>query len=291
MKRVDPAVKTTVCSPDLREWVPSSVDNFLRECDRIVKSAEAEDHLVLFRGQSDSEWLLDSTLVRDCMVRLFGFPRVPSSIRQQVSFHRLIASLILMKFGTIWKPSKEAFEKEKSHGIDPWFELLKHVQQYPEKYEHINFAKGTFFLDWTIAQDIGLYFAVFDGPRGSQKIASSDGALWIYDSSATGNILQEEKLCKIMLLMSSGEYLNGDRTFPLMFHPMKQTKQYRALNQKPIYIAQMDFRYDLADVWANYEQQVNETVFYKLRILHCLKAPLAKYLESQNITEVHVYPD
>ena len=99
--------------------MPSSVENFLRERDQIVKVAEDEDHLVLFRGQSNSEWLLDSTFVRDGILKLFGFPKVPSSIRQQVSFHRLMASLLLMKFGTIWKPSKEAFEKEKSHGIDP----------------------------------------------------------------------------------------------------------------------------------------------------------------------------
>ena len=75
MKRVDPALKSTEYSPDLREWVPSSVENFLRERDQIVKVAEDEDHLVLFRGQSNSEWLLDSTFVRDGILKLFGFQR------------------------------------------------------------------------------------------------------------------------------------------------------------------------------------------------------------------------
>ena len=270
--------------------MPSSVENFLRERDQIVKVAEDEDHLVLFRGQSNSEWLLDSTFVRDGILKLFGFPKVPSSIRQQVSFHRLMASLLLMKFGTIWKPSKEAFEKEKSHGIDPWFELLKNAQQYPERYEAVSFVKGTFFVDWTTAQDVGLYFAVYDGQYGSRRIAQTHGALWIYDGSSTGNILQEAKLEKILDLMTGADFLNGDKTFPLMFHPRQQTSQLRGLNQKPIYIAQMDFRYDLADVWASHESQANHSVFVKLHILEHLKSGLAKYLETQGVTEAHVYP-
>lgn len=290
MKRVDPAVKTTVCSPDLREWVPSSADNVLRERDHVAKTAGDADHLVLCRGQSDAEWFLDSTLVRNAISKLFGFPRVPQSIRQQVSFHRLIASISLLKFGTIWKPSQEALEAEKSYGIDPWFELLKHAQQYPEKYETVDFVRGTFFLDWTEFLDIGLYFAVYDGQRGSRKIGSADGALWIYDGSSTGNILQEAKLEKILDLMTGADFLNGDKTFPLMFHPQMQTKQLRAANQKPVYVAQMDFRYDLADVWASYELQGNERVFIKIRILQDLKPGIAKYLESRNVTEDHVYP-
>lgn len=290
MKRVNPIIKTTVCSPDLREWVPSNVDNILRERDHIVNSVEHEDHLVLCRGQSDADWFLDSTLVRNAISKLFGFPRVPKSIRQEISFHRLVASISLLKFGTIWKPSKEAFEAEKSYGIDPWFELLKNAQQYPEQYETVDFVRGTFFLDWTVSPDIGLYFAIYDGPRGSSRFGSADGALWIYDSSSTGNILQETKLEKILGLMTGADFLNGDKTFPLMFHPQQQTRQLRAANQKPVYIAQMDFRYDLAEVWASYELQGNEQVFIKIRILQNLKPGIAKYLESRDVTEDHVYP-
>ena len=196
-----------------------------------------------------------------------------------------------MKFGTIWKPSKEAFAKEQSHGIDPWFELLKNVQQYPEDYNNkVYFTQGTFFVDWTESQNIGLYFSVFDGPRGNRHIGPTDGALWIYDGSSTGNILQEEKLERILNLMTEADFLNAERTFPLMFHPKQQTRQLRAENQKPVYIAQMDFRYDLAAVWASYETQGNEKVFVKLRIQQYLKSDLAKYLDSKSITEDHVYP-
>lgn len=290
MKRLAPAIKSTVCSPDLREWVPSSVENFLRERDHLVKAGEVKDHLLLFRGQSCSEWLLDFTLVRNAILTHFGHPLVPNTIRQHVAFHRLIASMLLLKFGVIGKPHEEALAAEKNYGIDPWFELLKNVQQYPEKYEAVDFVKGTFFIDWTISSEIGLYFAVYNGQPGSRRIDATDGALWIYDSSSTGNILQKDKLEKILGLMAGADFLNGDKTLPLIFHPQQQTKQVRASNQRPVYIAQMDFRYDLADVWANHELQANQSVFIKLRVQTHLKSGLAEYLESQAITEEHVYP-
>lgn len=293
MKRLDPKLKSTMCSPDGHEWVPSTVKNILKERDHIVKSGEDEDHLILFRGQCNSEWSLDSTFVRDGIAKLFGitnYQAIPSSIRREVSFHRLISSLLLMKFGTIWKPSKEAFAKEKTHNIDPWFELLKNAQQYPENYNSTYFTEGSFLVDWSISQDIGLYFSVFDGSRGNRHIGPTDGALWIYDASSTGNILQEIKLERILNLMAEAEFLNGEKTFPLMFHPPQQTRQLRAENQKPIYIAQMDFRYDLADVWASYESHGNHKTFVKMRILRHLKQGLTRHLESQNITEDLVYP-
>jgi len=293
MKKIFPSNKSTEFSPDLREWVPTSMDNLLRELDHISKACEQEDHLVLFRGQSNSEWPLDSTFVRDSIKHLFGintYSDLPVSIRHQVSFHRVIASLLLMKFGTIWKPSKESFEKEKSSDIDPWYELLKNIQQYPENYYSTDFVKGTFFIDWTMYKEIALYFAVFEGRGAKREVSATTGAIWAYDSSSTGNVLQNNKLERILELMAEPTFLNGEKTFPLIFHPQKQTNQLRAQNQKPTYIAQMDFRYDLADVWADYEMRGNEKVFVKLCISQHVKHELAKYLESKSVTEGFVYP-
>ncbi|HAW52990.1 MAG TPA: hypothetical protein DCX54_11785 [Flavobacteriales bacterium] len=90
--------------------------------------------------------------------------------------------------------------------------------------------------------------------------------------------------------MTEGDFLNGENTFPLMFHPKKQTNQVRAKNQAPIYIAQMDFRYDLADIWADYEMRKKNKVFTKFHISHTVKHELAKYLESEGVTEEFVYP-
>ena len=96
---------------------------------------------------------------------------------------------------------------------------------------------------------------------------------------------------KTMELMTSGDFLNGEKTFPLMFHPQKQTNQHRASNQKPVYISQMDFRFDLADVWAGYENQNNKRVFIKLILSDNLKKGALKYLETKGVTEDLVYPE
>ncbi|HAW52989.1 MAG TPA: hypothetical protein DCX54_11780 [Flavobacteriales bacterium] len=141
MKINGPKVKSTFSSPDYREWVPSSAGNLLKELEYITKTNEKDDFLTLFRGQSDSSWLLDSTFLRASVTELFGlapYQKLPNSIRHQVSFHRAIASLMLLKFGSIYKPSKDVFSKEKSDDIDPWYELLKNSQQYPEKLHYIS---------------------------------------------------------------------------------------------------------------------------------------------------------
>lgn len=293
MKISSPKLKSTICGSSSRDWIPSSLDNLLKEIDNIAKISSENDSLILYRGQTKSDWPLDSTFVRNSISALFGIKNyyiLPPSIRHRISFHRSIASLLLMKFDRIVKPSEEAFEKELSHGIDPYFELLKHVQQYPEKYQESPFLKGTNLIDWTNTPDIALYFATFEGMGNNRKISTGNGAIWVYDASSTGKILQIDKMKKTMDLMTSAEFLNGGRTFPLMFHPQKQTNQHRASNQKPIYIAQMDFRYDLAEVWASYDKEKNETAFIKIHIKDAIKHELAKHLESKGVSEEHVYP-
>ena len=94
-----------------------------------------------------------------------------------------------------------------------------------------------------------------------------------------------------MAMMENDEFLNGEKTFPLIFHPPSQTIQPRSKNQDPIYIAQMDFRYDLADIWANYEDQHTKNVFIKLILPEDLEGKAAQYLESKNVVEESVYPE
>jgi hypothetical protein len=128
MKTIQPKLKTTEHSDDLREWFPSSFDSFLVELDHIISSCEGEDPTSLYRGQTNSEWFVDSTFVRNCIQHIFNisdYHKLTEQIRHTISFHKTIANLFLLKFGTVWKPSQEAFEREKSDGIDPWFELMK----------------------------------------------------------------------------------------------------------------------------------------------------------------------
>jgi hypothetical protein len=229
MNVIKPKMKDTEHSDDFRTWIPSSFDSFMIELNSIINSCEGADPLPLFRGQTNYEWLLDSSFVRNCIKHIFNVPDYNSlkkEIRHSISFHRTIVSLILLKFGTVWKPSKELFEKEKSDCIDPWYELLKNLQQYPEK---DYFVSGTFLLDWSISKDIALYFATYNGRREQRLISQGHGAVWVCDAVATGKTWQTKKLGNMLSLMSSEEFLNGNKTFPLLFHPQKQTYQPRSI--------------------------------------------------------------
>lgn len=291
MKLIKPKLNSTDHSSDFREWAPSSFESFLIELGHVIDSCEGDDPAPLFRGQTNHEWLLDPTFVRNCIQRIFNIPDhrlLKKEIRQTVSFHRTIASLLLLKFGTVWKPSREAMEREKTDDIDPWFELLKNLQQYPEK---DYFVKGTFLLDWSLSESVALYFATYQGKGEERRVSSRPGAVWVCDAAATGKTLQTKKVGEILSLMSREEFLNGNKTLPLIFHPSTQTLQGRAENQVPIYIAQMDFRYDMADIWANYEYQNDKRVFIKLILNEDLKPSVGEYLEPKGITEKMVYPE
>ena len=291
MKQIKPIIESTQHSDDYREWAPASFESYLLELEHIISSCEGKNPAVLFRGQADYEWPVDSTFVRKCIQHIFGisdYQTLKKEIRQSVSFHRTIASLILLKYGTVWKLNPELIEREKIDGIDPWFELLKHRQQYPGKDYFIN---GTFLLDWSRSKDIGLYFATYQGKGDARSVSPGHGALWICDAVATGKTLQTKKVGEILTLMRGEDFLNGNRTFPLLFHPPKQTFQPRSINQIPVYIAQMDFRYDLADIWARYENKNKKRVFIKLILNEDLKDSAVKYLESQGVKEDSVYPE
>jgi len=291
MDLIRPILESTEHSPDFREWVPSSFEGFLAELEHITKSCEGKDPLPLFRGQTNYEWQVDSTLVRNSIRQIFDvsdYHKLSKKIRQSVSFHRAMTSIVLLKFGTVWNPSQEAIDREREDDIDPWFELLKNLQQYPERDYFIN---GTFLLDWTRSRDIALYFTVYHGKGKERAISQSHGALWVFDAGSTGKTLQTLKVKDILSLMGGAEFLNGNKTLPLLFHPAKQSLQPRSANQTPVYVAQMDYRYDVAEVWAGFENQHRKKVFIKLILNEDLKNEAARYLENISITESYVYPE
>lgn len=291
MEFIKPKFTSTIYSDDLREWVPTSFKTFIGELEHIIESCEGVEPIPVFRGQANHEWTLDSTFVRNCIHRVFAlsdYRKLNREIRGAASFHTFVASSLLLKFGTVWKPSREAIEKEYLEDIDSWFELLKNLQQYPEK---DSFISGTFLLDWSISKDVALYFATYSDKEASRKISSDHGALWICDAVATGKTLQIKKLGEILDLMRSDDFLKGERSWPLIIHPKRQTKQLRAINQVPVYIAQMDYRYDLADIWSNIEEKDAKRIFIKLILDKDLKLQADRYLKSNKITEEFIYPD
>jgi hypothetical protein len=241
MKIIKPIHSDTLVSTFGPEWAPATFAKFIIELNYIIGTCDLNKSLVLFRGQSDYQYPLDSLFLRNCIQNLFNIEQyftLNKSIRQTIEFHKLISYLVFLKYGIIANPSKESYEREKLDNIDPWFELSKHWQQYPE---NDSFIKGSFLLDWTTDYNIGIYFA--------NKYREKRGALWIFDSTESGNILVNKKMKYILDLMKTAEQLEKPKSLPLIFHPNAQTQQIRSKNQKPVYVAQMDFRYDLVDIW------------------------------------------
>jgi hypothetical protein len=102
----------------------------------VTAACESDAPATFFRGQSNYEWPLDSSFVRFAIPHLFGlsdYQMLSRNIRQSKEFHRAVSALLLLKFGTLTKLSKETVTAETHHNIDPWYEFLKNLQQYPEK--------------------------------------------------------------------------------------------------------------------------------------------------------------
>lgn len=274
-------------------WCPKSLDDLIYELNQITHIAGKDDSLILYRGQTNISWPVDSTFVRNSIKKLFNIKKytdLPSEIRKSTTFHRAIASLLLMKFDKIVKPSQEAYDTEKSKNIDPYFELLKHSQQYPERYNEVRFIQGTNLIDWTHVYDIALYFSAISGVGEDKKVSSGDGVLYLFNASATGRIQQTIKTQQLFDNMTSYEFLSGEAGLPLMLYPMKQTNQLRAANQKPVYLAQMNFSFSMTEVWKQYEREMDTKVFVKVRIPKKIKKAVEAYLNSKGVNERHVYP-
>ena len=134
--------------------------------------------------------------------------------------------------------------------------------------------------------DVALYFA--------NENRTGHGAVWISDAVAMGKIRQVKKVREILDLMNTTDFFESPKGIPLMFHPQKQTDQPRAVRQKTIYLAQMDFRYDLADIWVGQEKQFNsERVVVNLILPDGTQKECEEYLNSQSppITHAYLFPD
>ncbi len=161
---------------------------------------------------------------------------------------------------------------------------MKNCQQYPEENQSI--LKGTHIIDWTRDINVALYFA--------NENRTGAGAVWISDAKAMGKIYQVKKVREILDLMNTTDFFESPKGIPLMFHPQKQTGRLRPVRQKAIYLAQMDFRYDLADIWVSNEQNFNmKRVVINLILPDGTQKECDEYLNNQSppITRKYLFPD
>ena len=215
----------------------------LEEAEHVQRHCEQLDHLALYRGHRERKWLLDSTFARWCKQQVFGidpWKKIGTDeFRLSKNHQQILLNLFFLKFDFLARPSDELFALEDQHGIDPWFEFMKRIQQYPEEDHHISKEVSS----WTgHGTGCGIYFA-----NGSR---TREGALWIVDVTASGKTLQVIKVAEILKKMEQLGRRDNSLGVPLVFYPKKQLTQKRAKNQDPVYLAQMDLRVDLSEVWA-----------------------------------------
>jgi hypothetical protein len=270
---------------DGHEWIPKSLDTFIKELDHLVSSWRKLDHYLLFRGHRDHRWLLDCTFVRNIKQNIFGIDpllKVISTYRSSLEYQRLLGSLFLLKFETITPPFPDLMKLDK---VDPYFEWMRRIQQYPK--EDVSPLGGTFLVDWTQDEKVAMFFA-----SEHSDISSTDGAVWIVDFTATGKVLHRDLTVEEILSKYKEAFMaDNPLGIPLVFYPNYQIASERAKNQDVVYIAQMDMRLDLCETWEKFERENNTQVIIKIRLPHPAKAECRRWLESKGITKKYIYPD
>lgn len=189
---------------------------------------------------------------------------------------------MLWKFGNVIGPNPELLALEQQdQELDSWFELMKRLQQYPEKEKDWEGLLGTPLVDWSLSPDIGLFFA------NRHRTSSQSGAVFIVDATEIGKIQMTIKVAEILRIL---EETLHDRSpgLPLLFCPSKQTKMLRANRQSARYFAHMDLRYDLSEIWRVHEQNIGKRVLLKLLLPTGTDAAIANYLHQKGLDESFV---
>jgi len=287
--RISPLLSTTKTGNASWEWVPSDFPSFLQELKHISSHCKEMDHLALYRGHRERDWILDSTFVRYVKEHILGIE--PTSIvrrdyRHSISYQRLMGELFLFKFGTSTGPYKDLIDLAKIENLDPWFEYMKRIQQYPK--EDLGTLQGSFLIDWSQRAEVAVFFANY------KRVNGSEGAVWVSDISASGAALhQDTQVSEILKLLEDAILIDKPIGIPLVFCPRRQIACERARNQDAIYIAQMDLRFDLAEIWKSLESknEGSEDVVLKLILPKGTERETADWLESKGVNEAFIFPD
>jgi hypothetical protein len=283
--KIKPKNYSTKVDPITKEWIPASFETLLSELEHIESRCKSNSSLPLFRGHRDRNWLLDSTFARSFKERIFDLSageKLSDYVLNTHELHLSVLNLFLLKYGVLVRPNPELESLAVKENIDSWFELMKKFQQYTD--EDSYFIKGTNLIDWSQSFDIALYFA--------NQNRLKEGAVFICDSTATGKTLQTKPLGAILDKMNEIGNSGKQLGIPLMFCPKRQIANERARNQKAIYFAQMDLRYDLETIWRMQEQSNgNETIIVKVIVPENTQEDVEKHLISKGVTEKYIYPD
>ena len=137
MDEFQPIKHTTVVRSNEKNWVwlPHSFKTFLIELEHISTKLLSLDRLILFRGQCDSSWLIDSTIARSLKQKWFKVPmgeKFNFAAQNSFELHMRLSSAVLLKFRYITVPSPGLSDLGEIHlDLDLLFDAMKRMQQYP----------------------------------------------------------------------------------------------------------------------------------------------------------------
>jgi hypothetical protein len=285
MHRPRPKLSSTCIDPNTHEWLPDGFDACITELEHLASLAQKQNALLLYRGQANRAWRLDSTFVREVKRRVFQMDPTDGFSKRLLDsgdLNATLTSLLLLKFGGLVQPSWELLRVEADHGVDAWFELMKRYQQYPGE-DHPQFA-GTNLLDWSLSLDVSLYFAN-DQRKG-------EGAVYVCNATATGKTLQTISVAEILERLRAQQHPGQGNGVPLLFCPNRQIAYNRAKNQQARYFAQMELRRDLAEQWRLQEAgSPDSTILVKVVLPSGSTEACNAYLAGRGITAAYIYPD
>ncbi len=234
-------------------WRATSLASLLIECRALEVSANQGEtgRTVLYRGQSSSQWPINSTFARNASGHF--------DVHDQWYGNRLHQAYI-DKFRFVIRPSPELLTAEAKLGVDAYFELMKRMQQHPEEFSGRKCIEGTNLVDWTMDREVALAFASEHPDR--------EGVLYVLDAVEAGEILMIRPVSDILDIMER-QLANGEiHGAPILFCPNRQINYIRADRQKARYIAQTDLRHSLDEVW-----RTTERVRGRGRIFHRILIP------------------
>ena len=286
---IEPSIQSTHVATNGGEWIPDSFSNFLAEIAHVQAHCDSLDHYAIYRGHSQLNWRLESTFARYVKREILGIDPtelIHDTYRHSLEYHRLLSSLFLCKFGILTVPPEQIVHVSEKNNLDPWFEWMKRIQQYPK--DDLTNLQGTFLLDWSQDWKVALFFA------NSKRSPKERGAVYVADMSESGPVLHQDITVGVMLNRLNKAFLNDDLVgCPLIFCPRNQIACQRARNQDAIYVAQMDLRVDLAEHWEILDRDRGDRQRILLRIVlpQETNSEVHTWLEKNGITKRFIYPD
>lgn len=250
-------------------WPEQPIDS-LRDLQQLVAYANARwpnANRCLFRGQSSTDWSLQTSLGRELASSGLGWYQVAQLERE-----------IMNRF---WREAHRELEpgvsSKRAISLNSW-PLMQH------------YGTPTRVLDWSLSPYVALYFAV-------EQRWEDDGALWWFSATAAQNLMSRKfgsgHLDMERLLFESGD----DDVFTLSSPPPSMLFTYelhlavqRMGNQQSMFTVCLDPRADHALVLEELASYADGPHCGKLIVPKELKPELLRELQLMNVTGKAMFP-